>query len=235
MAEPRKIVQRKNSIAPINPAVDARRPPSYARRVASRFPASADQKLIQIVDAALADTTRRSGKWLVCRPGCTQCCIGAFAINQLDAIRLQRGLLQLERRDPARASAIRRRAKQAVARLSADLPGDARTGILDESEEGVALFESFANDEPCPVLDPETGNCELYESRPMTCRVFGPPVRSEDGLGVCELCFQGASEKEIAACEMKPDPDDLESDVLKKVEEGSGVRGQTIIAFCLAD
>ncbi len=34
---------------------------------------------------------------------------------------------------------------------------------------------------------------------------------------------------------MKPDPDDLESDVLKKVEEGSGVRGQTIIAFCLAD
>ena len=106
---------------------------------------------------------------------------------------------------------------------------------MDESEEGVALFESFANDEPCPVLDPETGNCELYESRPMTCRVFGPPVRSEDGLGVCELCFQGASEKEIAACEMKPDPDDLESDVLKKVEEGSGVRGQTIIAFCLAD
>ena len=38
----------------------------------------------------------------------------------------------------------------------------------------------------------------------MTCRVFGPPVRSEDGLGVCELCFQGASDKEIAACEMKP-------------------------------
>jgi Fe-S-cluster containining protein len=203
--------------------------------VASRFPASADQKLIQIVDAALADTTRRSGKWLVCRPGCTQCCIGAFAINQLDAIRLQRGLLQLERRDPARASAIRRRAKQAVAGLSADFPGDARTGILDESEEGAALFESFANDEPCPVLDPETGNCELYESRPMTCRVFGPPVRTEDGLGVCELCFQGATEKEIAACEMKPDPDDLESDVLKKVEERSGVRGKTIIAFCLAD
>ena len=43
----------------------------------------------------------------------------------------------------------------------------------------------------------------------MTCRVFGPPVRSEDGLGVCELCFHGASEKEIAACEMSPDPNDL--------------------------
>jgi hypothetical protein len=28
-----------------------------------------DKKLIQIVDAALADATRRSGSWLECRPG----------------------------------------------------------------------------------------------------------------------------------------------------------------------
>ena len=41
----------------------------------------------------------------------------------------------------------------------------------------------------------------------MTCRVFGPPVRSEGGLGVCELCFQGASEEAVAACEMVPDPE----------------------------
>jgi len=56
----------------------------------------------------------------------------------------------------------------------------------------------------------------------MTCRVFGPPVRSEDGLGVCELCFQGASDKEIAACEMKPDPDDLESRLLEELEKKYG-------------
>jgi hypothetical protein len=68
----------------------------------------------------------------------------------------------------------------------------------------------------------------------MTCRVFGPPLRSEDGLGVCELCFQGASEKEIAACELKPDPDDLESRLLEELEQSTGSRGNTIIAFCLA-
>jgi Fe-S-cluster containining protein len=81
---------------------------------------------------------------------------------------------------------------------------------------GGRTFSDFANDEPCPALDPVTGNCELYESRPMTCRVFGPPVRSEDGLGVCELCFHGATNEEIAACEMKPDPDDLESGLLEE-------------------
>jgi Fe-S-cluster containining protein len=206
----------------------------YPHQVAFRFPVSADQKLIQIMDSALADAMRRSGKWLVCRPGCTQCCIGAFAINQLDALRLRRGLTQLERSAPERAARIRQRARASVARLSPEFPGNPMTGVLDEGEEAERQFADFANDEPCPVLDPETGLCELYESRPMTCRVFGPPVRSEDGLGVCELCFQGASDKQIAACEMKPDPDDVESRLLKEIEQSSGKRGNTIIAFCLA-
>jgi len=202
--------------------------------VAFRFPSSGDQKLIQIVDAALADATRRSGDWLVCRPGCTQCCIGAFAINQLDASRLRRGLAQLQSRDPERAAVIRARARDFVARLSKSFPGNSATGILDESDKARRRFEEFANDEPCAALNPETGLCELYESRPMTCRVFGPPVRSEEGLGVCDLCYHGATDKEIAACEMIPDPDDLESQLLEKVEQSTGLRGDTIIAFCLA-
>jgi len=206
----------------------------YPQIVGLRFPSAGDQKLIQIVDAALAEATRKSGTWLACRPGCTQCCVGVFAINQLDARRLQRGLAKLEGRDPERASAIRQRARDSVARLSADFPGDLRTGMLSENIDAQERFENFANDEPCPVLDPKTGLCELYESRPMTCRVFGPPVRSHEGLGVCELCYHDATDQEIAACEMIPDPKDLETRLLGKIEKGSGGRGDTIIAFCLA-
>ena len=198
------------------------------------FPVSSDQALIQIVDSALADVARRSGEWLVCRPGCTQCCMGVFPINQLDAARLQKGLAELESSSPDRAELVRARAREAVTRLSPDFPGDAITGLLDEGDEGERRFSDFANDEPCPALDPATGNCELYGSRPMTCRVFGPPVRSEDGLGVCELCFHGATDEEIAACEMNPDPGDLESTLLEKLEKNTGTRGNTIIAFCLA-
>src|SRR5271170_2827394 len=198
------------------------------------FPASDDRALIQIVDSALADAARRSGEWLVCRAGCTHCCIGAFPINQLDAQRLRNGLDDLEVTSPARAEGIRARARDAVARLSPDFPGDPVSGLLDETDDAARRFSDFANDEPCPALDPATGNCELYESRPMTCRVFGPPVRSEDGLGVCELCFHGATDKEIAACEMKPDPDDLESALVKRIENSTGICGNTIIAFCLA-
>jgi Fe-S-cluster containining protein len=202
--------------------------------VRHRQPSSGDQRLIQIVDSALADATRRSGGWLVCRPGCTQCCIGVFSINQLDARRLRQGLADLELLAPERATRVRERAREAVARLAAEFPGDPATGLLDEGELAEQRFAEFANDEPCPALDPETGNCELYEARPMTCRTFGPPLRSEDGLGVCELCYHGASDDEIASCEMIPDPDDLESALLQQLERTTGVRGETIVAFALA-
>ena len=204
----------------------------YASDMSSRRLAAADGALIQIVDAALADAARRSGEWLVCRPGCTQCCVGVFAINQLDAVRLQQGLAELELTDAARAGRIRTRARDSIQRLSVEFPGNPKTGVLDEGPEAEERFAEFANDEVCPVLDPETGLCELYDARPMTCRTFGPPVRTEGGLGVCELCFHGASDEQIAACEMVVDSDDLEAKLLEKLEKTRGPRGRTIVAFC---
>jgi len=205
----------------------------YAREMAARRPAG-DKKLVQIIDAALTDTAHRSGEWLACKPGCTQCCVGVFAINQLDAARLREGLSVLHKSDRARAKRIVAQSRESVARLSADFPGNPKTGVLDLGEAAERDFADFANDEVCPVLDPATGLCDLYEWRPMTCRTFGPPVAAEDGLGVCELCYKGASQEEIAACEMVVDPDDMESKLVRSVEKSTGVSGETIVAWSLA-
>lgn len=145
-------------------------------------------------------------------------------------------MAELEQTDPLRARAIRTRARDSVVRLAATFPGNAETGVFDPAiteigSEAELRFEEFGNDEVCPVLDPATGRCELYSSRPMTCRTFGPPVRSEDGLGVCELCFHGASDAQIAECEIVVDPDNLEADVLKRLEAESGTEGQTAVAY----
>src|SRR5271166_7108992 len=99
----------------------------YASGMSSRRLPAGDGKLIQIVDAALADASRRAGEWLVCRPGCTQCCVGVFAIHRLDAVRLQQGMADLEKADPRRARRIRERARASVERLSAEFPGNAKT------------------------------------------------------------------------------------------------------------
>lgn len=181
---------------------------------------SGDRELIQIVDAAMAEAARKSGDWLVCRPGCASCCIGLFAISQLDAIRLRRGLADLAASDPERASRVHERARQAASRLSRAFPDRAISSIL---------ASDFDDDEPCPALDTETNTCDLYSSRPITCRTFGPPVRcGAESVGVCELCFEGASDDQIAACEVEVDPGGLESDLIRELTPED-----TLVAFAL--
>ena len=208
---------------------------SYAYSMPLQAPAR-DQQLIQIVNSGLADAFQKSSKWLACRPGCSQCCVGVFAINQLDAIRLRKGLAELEQQDPQRAARIRERVNATVARLSPDFPGDLATGLLsdDDSDEACKQWDEYANDVPCPVLDPEKGTCELYESRPVICRTFGPALTTDGDLGHCELCFVGATEEEVAAHEMRPDPDHLEEALLEELKETTGAKGETLIAFALA-
>jgi len=207
------------------------------RRRALRYPVhmglpAGDTQLVQIMDAALADAARRAGTWLACRPGCTQCCHGAFAINALDAERLKAGMRVIHGVDPRKAEAIEQRAKSWIAEYGPEFPGDPRTGVLGTSDEELQRFVDFANDAPCPALDPASGLCDVYEWRPMTCRVFGPPVRMGAGeaLGCCELCFVGAIEEEIATCEMLV-PNELEEELMDEV----GRAGETVVAYAVAE
>jgi Fe-S-cluster containining protein len=161
-----------------------------------------DSDLIQIVDAAMAEAVRKSGSWIACKPGCMQCCLGSFPITRLDAARLRSGLVELERTDPIRAASIRVRA----------------IGYKDTDE----------GDEPCPALDPATGTCDLYQWRPVTCRMFGPAVRAGgDAMGVCELCYEGAADQEIAACVVDVDIEAIERELL------AGDTTQTTVAEAL--
>lgn len=191
---------------------------------------SGDSELVQIVDASLADAARRAGEWLVCRKGCTQCCYGAFTINALDAARLRAGMEALQAADPSLAAEIELRARAWIAEHGPRFPGDVNTGLLGESDADKERFEDFANEAACPALNPATGLCDVYEWRPMTCRVFGPPIRMGDGaaLGHCELCFADACTTEIAACEM-PIPHELEAKLLNELP----ARGETVVAFAL--
>jgi Fe-S-cluster containining protein len=174
-----------------------------------------DRDLIQIVDASLAEAARRAGAWLACRPGCAECCVEPFAITPLDAQRLRDGMAELESRDPGRAARVRTRAAESRARLTREYPGDTVAQVLAIDEAG--------EDEPCPALDPETRTCDLYASRPITCRTFGPPVRFNGGsLAICELCFDGAPVEEVERCAVEIDVENLETD-----------GADTIVAFAL--
>jgi Fe-S-cluster containining protein len=196
-----------------------------------------DSQLVQIVDAALADAARRAGDWLACRVGCTQCCHGVFAINALDALRLREGMKALHAADPSNVEAIRVRARAWIAEYGSAFPGDLESGLLGDSNEERERFEEFANEAACPALDRITGRCDVYEWRPMTCRIFGPPVRTADdegneGLGHCELCFHGATSEQVAGCEM-PVPHEAEAKLLDEMGAQMGAEGETVVALAL--
>ncbi|HOL73319.1 MAG TPA: YkgJ family cysteine cluster protein [Bryobacteraceae bacterium] len=191
---------------------------------------SGDRRLLDAVSAAMAEAARRSGEWLACRPGCTQCCIGPFGITQLDALRLRKGLLALEAADPERAARVRARAKAYVAEIAPQYPGNPATGELYDED---SLPPSM-DDVPCPALDPETGLCDLYEARPITCRAFGPVTRAADEVfAACELCYHGATDEQMAQCAVDIDPEGLEAGLLAALE-ADGVSGLTIVAYPLA-
>jgi Fe-S-cluster containining protein len=142
-------------------------------------------------------------------------------------------MTELRASDPALAATLDHRAQSWIDEHGAAFPGDVSTGLLDESDEAAERFEQFANDAACPALDPASGRCDVYAFRPMTCRIFGPPVRMDseedgEGLGHCELCFAGATPAQVAACEM-PVPHALEATLLAN----SGLTGQTVVAFAL--
>jgi Fe-S-cluster containining protein len=136
--------------------------------------------------------------------------------------------------DVATADRIRARAAASRERLTPSFPGDPITGLLFTEEHHEEAFDHFANDEPCPVLDPTTGTCDLYAARPVQCRTFGPPIRDEEeSLTVCELCFVDAPAEEVARCEMDQSWRPYEDDLIASAEQRTGLEGPTLIAFAL--
>jgi Fe-S-cluster containining protein len=190
---------------------------------------SGDRQLLADIAASMAESAQRSGEWLVCRPGCTQCCLGPFAITPLDAWRLQKGLASLDQTDTARANRVRARAVACLAAIAPDYPGDPATGELWDEDQLPAAMDDL----PCPALDPDTGWCDLYAARPITCRTFGPVTRTvSDNLAACELCYAGATDEQMAHCVVEIDVRALESELLAALET-AGAGGMTIVAYAL--
>lgn len=193
-----------------------------------------DGRLLDTLERGFADARERAGEDLVCTQGCSDCCVGPFPITRLDAVRLRHGLSRLFRDDPRAAGAIIADSRAALARLQSGFPGDFDSGRLDPDRAALDRFFETHDDLPCPVLDRATGSCRLYETRPVSCRTYGPPLRFHDAPAPhCGLCFLGASDDRIEACRWSPDPDDLEREALERIGAGHDEDWAMLIAHAI--
>lgn len=154
------------------------------------------RRILKDADAFFREVVRTQPQNLQCGRGCSLCCYGLFEIGSGDVPILAEGLTKMH---PARRKMVVAKAREIME--TSEHPSLRDCSIVEKDK----FFDRTAST-PCPNLS-ETGECFLYDHRPLVCRTFGLPLRNgETYLGdVCELNFKEASqdEKEAAAWDLQ--------------------------------
>jgi Fe-S-cluster containining protein len=141
------------------------------------------------IDDWFNDIRKRYASQMQCGEGCTACCYGLFDISLADAVEVARGFqgLPVEVQDQ-----IRSKSAMLQQGIRDALGQSVRPTLFDEDDPRVDEIVNAANSPACPCLGP-SGECLIYEHRPMACRLEGVPmVDVQDGLfgDWCELNFK---------------------------------------------
>ncbi len=91
--------------------------------------------------------------------------------------------------------------RRKIVRRAVEIIAESRHPNVRESTpvEKDAFFSRTAST-ACPNLN-ESGECMIYEHRPLVCRTFGVPIRDGDSYigDVCDLNFNDASDEQRLA------------------------------------
>jgi Fe-S-cluster containining protein len=131
---------------------------------------------------------------IVCAQGCSECCRGLFDITLLDACYLKSGF---ERLDEGIKRVLIEKARKRLALLRDEWPEFDVPYILNvRPEKDWEVLMPDDDETPCLLLS-ETGECLLYDYRPMTCRLHGIPHIDFSGEVFfdewCTLNFSGVN------------------------------------------
>ncbi|MFO7813275.1 MAG: YkgJ family cysteine cluster protein [Pelovirga sp.] len=129
------------------------------------------RQLLGGIDDWFAGCIESSRGQVACRPGCSACCRGLFEISLLDAALLQSGFAELA--EPVKEQVLVK-ARLRVGDLQQRWPEFQSPYILNRLPNHD--WQNMPEDDltPCPLLGAD-GNCLVYQSRPLTCRLHGLP------------------------------------------------------------
>jgi len=134
--------------------------------------------LLGEVDAWFGRCLEQHPDMIMCCNGCSECCRGLFDITLLDAFYLKLGFDKLPE---SLKSEIVTRATRRLESLSQQKPEFVEPWLLNgiPEDDWDALMPE-EDETPCLLLS-ETGECLIYEYRPMTCRLNGIPLIDVSG------------------------------------------------------
>ena len=107
-----------------------------------------------------------------CKIQCTECCYALFDLSLVEAIYINQRFKEIS--DKEQKEKILERASRSdrkVHKIKKKAYKDYEAGKSEEE-----ILEEMATERvPCPLLN-ENGHCELYEHRPITCKLYGVPT-----------------------------------------------------------
>jgi Fe-S-cluster containining protein len=141
------------------------------------------------IDAWFKQIREKYGNQMQCGKGCTACCHGLFDISLADAVEVARGFQRLT--DSVQRD-VHSKAETLYGAIAPATSGSSGPSLFSEDDTRVDAIVDSANNPKCPLLGP-SGECRIYEHRPLACRLEGAPmVDIHQGLfgDWCELNFK---------------------------------------------
>ena len=137
------------------------------------------------VDKIFADVRTKFSKEVTCFESCSDCCHALFDLSLVEAMAINRAFQDKFGYGGTRSYVIEQagEADRELTRLKFRFYKEVQGGTADEN-----VMEAVAKEKVrCPLLG--TDNlCLLYESRPLTCRIYGVPTAINGKGHVCGKC-----------------------------------------------
>ena len=191
------------------------------------------EALVEQADDVFRQVKEKYGDLVACKLACADCCHALFDLSLVEALYINRKFLENTPED--RRNAILELANKAD-RMTYQLKRKAFKSVASEekSEEQV-LLEMAAQRVRCPLLNDED-RCDLYENRPITCRLYGIPT-SIGGRGhTCGLSgfSEGESYPTVNIDAINGKLHQLSHEIVSLIKSGHVKMGEVLMPLSMA-
>lgn len=130
------------------------------------------ENLAAKVDEAFKRVSDAHPDLVLCKPGCTDCCLALFDVTLVEALYLNHKFNE-NFSDDKRESMIEK--ANTTDRQIFKLKRAAYQSTQNGEDENAVVEDMGKKRVPCPLLNDEK-HCEMYAYRPLACRIYGVPM-----------------------------------------------------------
>jgi len=141
------------------------------------------EALVTMADAAFERVKAEFGECVSCRQGCADCCHALFDLTLIEAIYINNHFYRVH--DGEMRQKLLAKADQADRQVYL-IKKRAYRNYREGTDENEILAHLATERLRCPLLN-DQNRCDLYEYRPITCRLYGIPTSIGGKAHTCGL------------------------------------------------